>query len=141
MGGKPVKWWLMVVLGVLAAGVLFKELFDHGHAMLGHAGPYALLTSPTVHHKIGELLIASILFLTALMRNVWPAERLVANLKASRPLMFVGAVLNALAWFGSAAPASDFNKIWYLVLVVVGVAAPPLLIRWLSTPKGTQAEA
>jgi hypothetical protein len=141
MGGKPTSWWIMVAAGVFAAGFLLNDFMDHGHAILAHAGPRGLLLSPTIHHKVGEVLIGVILFTTALMRSIWPAERLIANLKASYPLMLVGAALNALAWFGSGQPATDFNKIWFLLLVMVGVAAPPLLIRWLRKSKGAQVQA
>lgn len=141
MGGKPTNWWIMLAAGIFAAVFLLKDFMDHGHAILAHAGPKGLLMSPTIHHKVGEALIGVILFTTALMRQVWTPERLVANLKGSYPLMLVGAALNALAWFGSGQPATDFNKIWFALLVVVGVAAPPLLIRWIGKSKGTQASA
>jgi hypothetical protein len=141
MGGKPTNWWIMLAAGVFAGAFLLKDFMDHGHAILAHAGYKGLLTSPTIHHKVGEALIGVILFMTALMRSIWPAERLIANLKASYPLMLVGAALNALAWFGSGLPATDFNKIWFALLAVVGVGAPPLLIRWLSMSKGARAQA
>ncbi|AAK24101.1 hypothetical protein [Caulobacter vibrioides] len=141
MGGKPATWWIMLAAGIFAAAFLLKDFMDHGHAILAHAGYKGLLTSPTIHHKIGEALIGVILFMTALMRSIWTPERLIANLKASYPLMLVGAALNALAWFGSGLPATDFNKIWFVLLVVVGIAAPPLLIRWFGQSKGTQAQA
>ncbi len=141
MARKPANWWIMLAAGIFAAVFLLKDFMDHGHAILAHAGYKGLLTFPTIHHKVGEALIGVILFMTALMRTIWPAERLVANLKASYPLMLVGAALNALAWFGSGQPATDFNKIWFALLVVVGVAAPPLLIRWLGKSKGAQAQA
>lgn len=141
MGGKPTNWWIMLGAGAFAAVFLLKDFMDHGHAILAHAGPRGLLLSPTIHHKVGEALLGVILFTTALMRQVWPAERLIANLKASYPLMLVGAALNALAWFGSGQPATDFNKIWFVLLVVVGVAAPPLLIRWLEKSTGAQTQA
>lgn len=111
MGGKPATWWIMLAAGIFAAAFLLKDFMDHGHAILAHAGYKGLLTSPTIHHKIGEALIGVILFMTALMRSIWTPERLIANLKASYPLMLVGAALNALAWFGSGLPATDFNKI------------------------------
>lgn len=141
MGGKPANWWIMLAAGIFAAVFLLKDFMDHGHAILAHAGYKGLLTSPTIHHKIGEALIGVILFMTALMRSIWTPERLIANLKASYPLMLVGAALNALAWFGSGLPATDFNKVWFALLVVVGVGAPPLLIRWLGKSKGAQAQA
>lgn len=141
MARKPTNWWIMLAAGVFASVFLLKDFMDHGHAILAHAGPKGLLTSPTIHHKVGEALIGVILFMTALMRSIWPAERLIVNLKASYPLMLVGAALNALAWFGSGLPAADFNKIWFALLVVVGLGAPPLLIRWLGESKRTQAQA
>ncbi|ATC31353.1 hypothetical protein CA606_02755 [Caulobacter vibrioides] len=140
MGGKPANWWIMLAAGVFAAVFLLNDFMDHGHAILAHAGPKGLLTSPTIHHKIGEALIGVILFMTALMRPIWTPERLIANLKASYPLMLVGAALNALAWFGSGLPATDFNKIWFLLMVAIGAGGPPLLIRWLGKSKRTQAE-
>ena len=139
MGGKPASWWIMVGAGVLASGFLLKDFVEHAHAIAGHAGYQGLLTSPTMHHKVGEILVGAPLFMTALMRPVWPADRIIANLKSARPLLALGSALNLLAWVGSAAPPSDFNKIWFLLLAVAGIAAPPILIRGLRPRKETRS--
>lgn len=137
MGDKPANWWIILAAGVLAGVFLLKDFVDHAHAILGHAGYRGLLTSPTIHHKVGEILVGAPLYMTALMRPVWPAERIIANLKSARPLLALGSALNVLAWVGSAAPASDFNKIWFLLLAVAGIAAPPILIRLLGSKTET----
>lgn len=139
MGRKPTNWWIMVAAGLFAAAFLLKDFVLHAHIAFAKSGAIGLLMSSTMQHKVGELLIGAPLFMTALMRQVWPAERLLANLKAARPLMLIGSVLNILAWFGSLAPWTDVNRLWFPFLVVVGVVAPPLLIRLLG--KGNEAEA
>lgn len=141
MGAKPVNWWIMVAAGLFATTFLLKDFVVHAHLAFARNGAMGLLTSSTMQHKVGELLIGAPLFMTALMRQVWPAERLVANLKAAWPLMLIGSALNILAWLGSAAPWSDVNRLWFLFLVVVGVVAPPLLLRMLGKNGEAKAKA
>jgi len=130
---KPLRFWIMLAAGAFAFTILMFSLTDYLHAYLGHAGPIGLLKAPIIQHKVGELLIAIPLFLTALTLSIWPAERVATNLRGAWPMWGLGAALNLLAWVGYSLPWTDANRLWFALLAVAGLAGPPLLARLITS--------
>ncbi|MGV8928527.1 MAG: hypothetical protein ACOH1E_02145 [Brevundimonas sp.] len=127
MTKTQINFWFMAVVG-LAAGALLGWTLYLAIVDAGPGGP-EVLASATVQHKVGELMIAIPLFLTALFTRVRDHRSVAKGLMRAWPVTIVGAALNLLAWFNTieSAPWTEFNRLWFAGLVVVGVMAPPLI--------------
>lgn len=128
MTKTKLNFWFMAVVGVVAGGVLEWMLYL---AVLEAAsgGPVAIISNATVQHKVGELMIAVPLFLTALFSRTHSYLRVANALMLAWPLTIVGAAMNLLAWIDTMdrAPWTELNRLWFAGLVVAGLVAPPLI--------------
>lgn len=123
-----INFWFMAVVGIAAGAVLGWMLYL-AVVEAAASGPSAVMTSATVQHKMGELMIAIPLFLAALFTRVRDRRSVATGLMRAWPVTLVGAGLNLLAWFNTAeaAPWTEFNRLWFAGLVVGGALAPPLI--------------
>lgn len=131
MSKTQINFWLMALVG-LAAGALLGWTLFLAVVDAGPGGP-AGMASATVQHKVGELMIATPLFLTALFTRVRDRRSVAKSLMWAWPVTIAGAGLNLLAWFNTieSAPWTEFNRLWFAGLVVVGVVAPPMIASLL----------
>lgn len=123
-----INFWFMAVVGI-AAGLLLGWMLYLAVVEASVRGPAGIAASATVQHKVGELMIAIPLFLTAMFVRVRPRSSVAKGLMRAWPVTIMGAGLNLLAWFNTIeqAPWTEFNRLWFAGLVVVGVVAPPLI--------------
>jgi len=137
MTKTQINFWFMAVVGI-AAGALLGWMLYLAVVETAAGGPAAVLASATVQHKVGELMIAIPLFLTALFSRVRPRRSVAKGLMRAWPVTIAGAGLNLLAWVNTveAAPWTEFNRLWFAGLVVVGVLAPPLIASALRRRDG-----
>ncbi len=128
MSKTKLNFWFMAVVGVVAGGVLGWMLYLAA-LEAASGGLVAIISNATVQHKVGELMIAVPLFLTALFSRTHPHRSVAHALMRAWPLTIVGAALNLLAWIDTMdrAPWTELNRLWFAGLVVVGLAAPPLI--------------
>lgn len=128
MTKTKLNFWFMAVVGVVAGALLGWMLYL---AVLEAAsgGPVAIISNATVQHKVGELMIAVPLFLTALFSRTQPHRSVANGLMRAWPITIVGAALNLLAWINTMerAPWTELNRLWFAGLVVVGIVAAPLI--------------
>jgi hypothetical protein len=125
----PANFWVMAVAGLFGGAWLLAALVVEAAPVVERRGWAALPFDPTFQHKIGELMVAVPLFLTALFSPVWPIERLLTWVERTRLVTAIGAGLNLLAWAtsGERQPWTDVFRIWCLVLVAAGLVGPSLV--------------
>ena len=128
MTKRKLNFWFMAVAGV-AAGIVLGWMLYLAVVNAASSGLVAVVSDATVQHKVGELMIAVPLFLTALFSRTQPHRAVAKGLMAAWPITLVGAALNLLAWINTMdrAPWTELNRLWFALLVVVGVVAAPMI--------------
>ncbi|MDI6624599.1 MAG: hypothetical protein QME55_07700 [Brevundimonas sp.] len=128
MTKTKLNFWFMAAVGVLA-GALLGWMLYLAVVEAASGGPVAIISNATVQHKVGELMIAVPLFLTALLSRTHPYRSVANGLMRAWPITIVGAALNLLAWINTMerAPWTELNRLWFAGLVVVGIVAAPLI--------------
>ncbi len=128
MTKRMLNFWFMAVAGV-AAGVVLGWMLYLAVIKAASEGPVAVVSDATVQHKVGELMIAVPLFLTALLSRTQPYRSVAKGLMQAWPITIAGAALNLLAWINTMdlAPWTEPNRLWFALLVVVGIVAAPLI--------------
>lgn len=134
---RPGNFWVMVIAGVLGGGWLLAALISDAVGVVAQKGVGRLPFDPTFQHKVGELMVAVPLFLAALFSPIRPKGWIAHNLLLWWPVTIAGAALNFLAWMGTAdrAPWTEPNRLWFMLLVVVGMLGPVSIRAQLNREK------
>ncbi len=128
MTKRELNFWFMAAAGA-AAGIVLGWMLYLAVVHAASGGLVAVVSDATVQHKVGELMIAVPLFLTALFSRTQPYRSVAKGLMQAWPITIVGAALNLLAWINTMerAPWTELNRLWFALLVVVGIVAAPLI--------------
>ena len=112
----------MALAGVPAFVWLLAELARAFFEVVGRSGIASVPFDGVIQHKVGELMVATPLFLVLLLGGRWP-ERALALARGTRAVMIVGGLLNGLAWYSLREREAwhSFFRVWCLVLLVVGL--------------------
>src|SRR5687767_1935695 len=129
MNKRTLNFWIIAVVGTVAFVWMIAELVRVVFEVGNQSGLAAVPLDGVVQHKVGELMVGvpfvSILALT----NLWSAAKIRLLIRRSVIVMVVGGLLNALAWYSlrDRVAASDFLRIWCLIIFAFGLSAPWLL--------------
>lgn len=134
---RPGNFWVMVIAGLCGGGWLMFALISDAAVVVAQEGIGRLPFDPTFQHKVGELLVAVPLFLAALFSSIRPKGWIAHNLLLSWPVTIVGGALNAMAWMGTAdtAPWNEPNRLWFMLLAVIGLVGPTAIRALLNREK------
>lgn len=114
--------WFVVIAAVL---VLCAELIRVLGEVVAATGWTGIPFDGVVQHKVGELLIAIPFGALTLLKRVWNRERLLLLIRRTQVSMWLGAILNGVAWL-SLRHTKDWHP-WCLLLLVFGFVGP-----WLA---------
>ena len=123
MRNQKLNFWLMVLVGVPAFIWLLVELVRVLSDVIARSGVSSVPSDGVIQHKIGELLVATPLFLILLLSNKWAKDRVLALAAKTRLLMIAGGLLNGLAWYSlrDRLAWSSFFRVWCLILLAAGL--------------------
>jgi hypothetical protein len=119
--------WLVVVAALLWLCAELVRVSGEVRAASGWAG---LPFDGVVQHKVGELLIAIPFAAVTLLTYMWEEGRLLLLIRRTRAAMWLGGILNGVAWL-----SLRHIKVWHpycLLLLVFGLVGPwvaGLLVR------------
>ena len=122
----------MALAGIPAFIWLLAELIRVFSEVVNRSGILFVPLDGVIQHKVGELMVATPLFLLLLLSNKWSKERIFALANRTRIIMIVGGLLNGLAWYslGDREAWDSFFRIWCLVLLFVGLFGAQIA-KWL----------
>ena len=131
MSKRKINFWIITVVGSVAFAWMIAELFRVLSEQRNPAGLAAIASDGVVEHKIGELMVGVPFVAILALSNLWNVNRIYQIIRYARPVMIVGGILNALAWFnlGDRIPATDFLRIWCLIIFAFGLIGAWLLGR------------
>ncbi len=140
-GRRPMNFWVMAAAGLFAGAWLLWAMVEAAAPVVREGGAAALAADPTFQHKLGELMVAVPLFMAALLSPIRSGPSIARFLRRAWPLTILGGALNLVAWFGTAdrAPWTEPNRLWFMLLVVVGLIGAPLLARAFERRAGPTA--
>lgn len=122
----------MALAGIPAFIWLLIELIRVFSEVVNRSGILSVPLDGVIQHKVGELMVATPLFMLLLLSNKWSKERIFALANRSRIIIIVGGLLNGLAWYSlrERAAWNSFFRIWCLVLLFVGLFGAQI-VKWL----------
>ncbi len=137
MDKQKINFWVMTLIGIPAFIWLLVELARVFLEVTNRSGVSAVPLDGVIQHKIGELMVATPLFLILLLSNKWSKEKLIALIKRTQIVMIIGGLLNALAYFSLLGRETFdwFFQVWCLLLLVVGLLGAPLAGWFVSKAK------
>ena len=132
MRNRKLNFWLMALAGIPAFIWLLAELIRVFLEVVNRSGILFVPLDGVIQHKVGELMVATPLFLLLLLSNKWPRERIFALANRTRIIMIVGGLLNGLAWYSLREREAwdSFFRIWCLTLLFVGLFGSQIA-KWL----------
>ncbi|HZV85541.1 MAG TPA: hypothetical protein VFF48_11200 [Brevundimonas sp.] len=124
----------MVAAGLFGATCLGVAMVAEASPVVRSEGWAALLSDATFQHKTGELMIVGSLFAASLCSAIRSTDWIARMLMKVWPLMILGSALNLSAWIASGQHTSwsSLNRLWFMLLVLVGLGASPALRFWLG---------
>ena len=134
MRQRKLNYWIMVLAGVPAFIWLIAELARAFVEVVNRSGITSLPFDGVIQHKVGELMVATPLFLLLLLSNRWPKGNLLALVNRTRIIMIFGGLLNGLAWYSLREREAwdSFFRVWCLILLFVGLLAPQVAKRLIG---------
>jgi hypothetical protein len=122
----------MALAGIPAFIWLLIELIRVFSEVVNRSGILSVPLDGVIQHKVGELMVATPLFMLLLLSNKWSKERIFALANRSRIIIIVGGLLNGSAWYSlrEREAWNSFFRIWCLVLLFVGLFGAQI-VKWL----------
>ena len=134
MRNRRLNFWFMALAGIPAFIWLVAELIRALLEVEARSGISSAPLDGVIQHKVGELMVATPLFLLILLINKWPEERIFSLADRTRVIMIVGGLLNGLAWYSLREREAwgSFFRMWCLVLLFVGLFGSRIA-RWMAS--------
>jgi len=122
----------MALAGIPAFIWLLIELIRVFSEVVNRSGILSVPLDGVIQHKVGELMVATPLFILLLLSNKLSQQRIFALANRSRIIIIVGGLLNGLAWYSlrEREAWNSFFRIWCLVLLFVGLFGAQI-VKWL----------
>ena len=132
MRKQRLNFWLMALAGTPAFIWLLVELMRVLREVVNRSGLSSAPFDGVIQHKLGELMVATPLFLLLLLSNKWSKERIFALANRTRLVMICGGLLNVLAWYSlrEREAWNSFLRVWCLILLFVGLFGSQIA-KWL----------
>jgi len=141
MEKRKLNFWVMLLVGIPAFIWLFVELLRVFLEIVNRYGIFSVPLDGVIQHKVGELMVATPLFLILLLSNKWSKERIITLVNRMRDVMIIGGLLNGLAWISMRDRESwdSFFRVWCLILLCVGLFGSQIAKWVVSKAKESSA--